>query len=72
MEIKQPARIFRLKHDNETIDLTDPNVAFSIKDVVNHYSVMYPHITNYKISKEPFFENDNLVYEIDDELGTHS
>jgi PRTRC genetic system protein C len=72
MESKQPARVFRITHDNNPIDLEDPNKSFSIKDVVNHYSVMYPEITNYVTSKEPFFENDNLIYEINSVVGEHA
>lgn len=71
MEIKQPQRKFRLIVDGDTKDLTDPNPAFSIKDVINHYSVMYPQITNYIAGKEPFFEDDFLVYQISSEVGDH-
>jgi len=71
VETIAPKRVFRIKHNNETVNLTDPNEAFSVKDVVNHYSSMYPQITNFSANKQPFIEDDCLIYEIDSELGQH-
>lgn len=69
METKQLKRIFvYTDSDKKDIELADPNPNMTPEEVLDHYSGVYPKLTNSVII--PGKEKDgNFIYKIKDNFG---
>lgn len=70
LETKILLREFHVEIDGEDVVLSDPNPTMTIKGVMEHYSNLYPELTNCKV-EEPKIEKDKMVYVVSSETGTH-
>ncbi|HRV29175.1 MAG TPA: PRTRC system protein C [Spirochaetia bacterium] len=63
-------RIFEIEDDRgEKVTLSDPDPMMTPKQVRDHYSLLYPHITSAKISNPKINEEGKSVYQIDHQVG---
>ena len=68
LEVTKLQRVFSYQKDNKTIDLPDPNPAFSTLEVLKFYSGTYPELTN-GIAEGPVIINDKATYKVTTKAG---
>ncbi len=69
LEIKGLKRVFRLRKNNSTLNLDDPDSNMSLTEVMDFYSMYYPEVTTATLHG-PEFENDCAVYQFKTTIGT--
>lgn len=66
MEATAITRFFKYK--NQTLE--DINPKFSVEMVLNHYAGVYPELTNAIIENKGIQNNNQLLYEFKNTIGT--
>lgn len=64
-------RVFKIQvgDDNEEVTLPDPDPTMTPKQVRDHYSMMYPHITSAVIGNPKINKDGKAVYSINPNIG---
>jgi PRTRC genetic system protein C len=68
LQVKGLSRKFIYKARAGDIELADPNPEMEVKDVVNHYSGMYPELINCSV-KGPKLTPDAQVFTFNSTVG---
>ena len=69
LDIKGIKRVFKLKKENSTLVLEDPDSRMSLTEVTDFYSMNYPELTTATLHG-PEFEEDRAVYHFKTTIGT--
>lgn len=69
LETKELKRKFTLKVGTEKIELEDPNVNFSAKEVMEMYANQYPQLLNASVESKGIVD-ENILYHFATVAGT--
>jgi PRTRC genetic system protein C len=69
IQVNNLTREFKFKKDGTKVTLPDPNINFTVDEVIRFYSAQYPELTT-AVFGEPKVEGDKAVYSFETTVGT--